>query len=54
MPVTASAQLKPNDTVEMKFSDGSANAIVTGGKTPSAKPRQGTAKKPDKRQGSLL
>ena len=51
-PVTSSKSLSPSDSVELRFSDGSANAVITSGK-PAPKKRT-PAKTSDRRQGNLL
>ena len=50
-PVTAAAVLNPKDAVEIKFADGSKNAIIT---AVPAEPMKAKPGPPDKRQGNLL
>ncbi len=51
-PITASNGLAPQDSVELRFSDGTANAVITSGK-PVRKKRP-SVKASDRRQGNLL
>lgn len=51
IPVTSVKHLAPNDTVELRFSDGSADAVIVSGK-PVEKKRG--APRSDRRQGKLL
>jgi exodeoxyribonuclease VII large subunit len=53
-PVTAAAVLKPSDAVEIKFTDGSKNAIITSETAASTKPMKSKPGPTDKRQGHLL
>ncbi len=51
-PITASKGLAPQDSVELRFSDGAANAVITSGKP--ARKKRSSAKASDRRQGNLL
>jgi exodeoxyribonuclease VII large subunit len=53
-PVTAAAVLNPKDVVEIKFADGSKNAIITSETAAPAKLMKAKPGPPDKRQGNLL
>jgi exodeoxyribonuclease VII large subunit len=50
-PITVAAVLSPQDAVEIKFADGSKNAIIT---AVPAEPMKAKPGPPDKRQGNLL
>ena len=51
-PITASKGLAPQDSVELRFSDGTANAVITSGKP--ARKKRPSVKASDRRQGNLL
>ena len=53
-PIIAVSALNPKDAVEIKFADGSKNAIITSETAASAKPKKTKPGPSDKRQGSLL
>jgi exodeoxyribonuclease VII large subunit len=53
-PVTAALALNPKDAVEIKFADGSKNAIITSKTAVPAKLKKAGPGPPDKRQGNLL
>jgi exodeoxyribonuclease VII large subunit len=53
-PVTAAAALNPKDAVEIKFADGSKNAIITSETAAPAKPMKAKPGPRDKEQGTLL